>query len=293
MCTVGGRIGWIVTRSGTARRPGIPGTTTPDDLRERFHSVTAKLLYLSKRTRQDILTAVAFLTKRVLKTQRDDYDKLTRMIQYIRGTQHMGIRFEVHEPIHVTAYIDASFAIHPDMKSHTDSVITLGKGAIYAKSETQRLMTKSGTEAELVALSDAANQVLWTRDFLESQEHPQPPALVYQDNQSTIQLIRNDCSNSERTRHVDIRYFFLHDRITIGDIDIIYLPTTDMIAYISTKPLQSELFRKLRKELLNIPPPFSITYAKGCKTEDHVDSAPTPTRKMTDPHFQYPSGKKS
>ena len=29
MCTVGGRIGWIVTRSGTARRPGIPGTTTP------------------------------------------------------------------------------------------------------------------------------------------------------------------------------------------------------------------------------------------------------------------------
>ena len=128
MCTVGGRIGWIMTRSGTARRPGIPGTTTPDDLRERFHSITAKLLYLSKRTRPDILTAVAFLTKRVLKRQRDDYDKLIRTIQYIRGTQHMGITFEVHEPIHVTAYIDASFAIHPDMKSHTGSVVTLGKG---------------------------------------------------------------------------------------------------------------------------------------------------------------------
>ena len=264
----------------------------PDDLRERFHSITAKLLYLSKRTRPDILTAVALFTKRVLKPQRDDYDKLSRTIKYVRGTQHMGIIFEVHEPIHVTAYIDASFVIHPDMKSHTGSVVTLGKGTIYAKSRTQRLMTKSSTEAELVALSDAANQVIWTRNLLESQGYPQPPALVYQDNQSTIQLICNGRSNSERTRHVDIRYFFLHDRITTGDIDIVYLPTTDMIADILTKPLQGGLFRKLRKQLLNIPP-LSITYAEGCKTEDHVDPAPTPTRKMTDPHFHYPSGKKN
>ena len=79
----------------------------------------------------------------------------------------MCITFEVFEPIHVIAYIDASFAIHPDMKSHTGCVITLEKGAIYAKSGTQRLMTKSSTEAELVALSDVSNQVLWTRNFLE------------------------------------------------------------------------------------------------------------------------------
>ena len=74
---------------GTATTPAlpnlfaIPGESNPllpDDLRERFHSITAKLLYLSKRTRSDILTAVAFLTKRVLKPQRDDYDKLSRTI---------------------------------------------------------------------------------------------------------------------------------------------------------------------------------------------------------------------
>ena len=261
--------------------PDESDSPLPDNLRERFHSITAKLLYLSKRTRPDILTAVAFLTKRVLRPQRDDYDKLTRTIQYIRGSQHTGITFEVYEPIHVIAYIDASFAIHPDMKSHTGSVITLGKGAIYAKSGTQRLMTKSSTEAELVALSDSANQVLWTRNFLECQGHPQPPALVYQDNQSTIQLIRNGRSNSERTRHVDVRYFFLHDRISTGDVDIVYLPTTDMIADILTKPLQGELFKKLRKELLNTTPP-TLTYAEGCKTVDLTDSAPTPVRTKSD-----------
>ena len=206
---------------GTASTPGTAHLfTTPntpdkfltDDEREHFHSITAKLLYLSNRTRPDILTAVAFLTKRVLKPERDDYEKLVWTVQYIRGTQHMGITFEVDKPIHVIAYIDASYGIHPDKKSHTGSVITLGKGAIYSKSGTQRLNTKSSTEAELVALSDSANQVLWTRNFLERQGHPQPPALIYQDNMSTIQLIENGRSNSERTRHIDVRFFFLHDR---------------------------------------------------------------------------------
>jgi hypothetical protein len=262
----------------------------PDNLRERFHSITAKLLYLSKRTRPDILTAVAFLTRRVTKPQRDDYNKLIRTVQYIRDTQNLGVTFEAHEPIHVIAYVDASFAIHPDMKSHTGCVITLGKGAIYAKSGTQRLMTKSSTEAELVALSDSANQVLWTRNFLHCQGHHQPPALIHQDNQSTIQLIRNGRSNSERTRHIDIRYFFLHDRLSTGDIDIQYLPTQDMTADILTKPLQGELFRKLRKELLNTTTP-SVTYAEGCKTEDSANSTVTYSRTKANfnPNFPYPS----
>ena len=140
------------------------------------------------------------------------------------------------------------------------------------------------TEAELVALSDASNQVLWTRNFLERQGHPQPPALIYQDSQSTIQLMRNGRSNSERTHHVDIRYFFQHDRISTGDIDIVYLPTTDMIADILTKPLQGKLFKKLRKELLNTTPP-TLTYAEDCKTEDRTDSAPTSVRTKSNPRF--------
>lgn len=87
----------------------------PDNLRERFHSITSKLLYLSKRTGPNILTAVAFLTKRVTKSQRDDYNMLARTVQYIRGTKHMGVTFEAYETIHFIAYIDASFTIHPDM----------------------------------------------------------------------------------------------------------------------------------------------------------------------------------
>jgi hypothetical protein len=62
-----------------------------DDMRERFHSIVAKLLYASKRARWDLLTLIAFLTKRVMNPRRDDWEKLTRGIQYIRDTQTLGV----------------------------------------------------------------------------------------------------------------------------------------------------------------------------------------------------------
>ena len=232
-----------------------PETSNPlltTSAREYFHSITAKLLYLSKRSRPDILTPVAFLTKRVTKPQTDDMKKLERTVQYIRGTRDLGLTLTIGDPMTVISYIDASYGVHQDMKSHTGSTITLGKGSIYAKSSTQRLTTKSSTEAELVGLSDSANQVLWTRYFIIAQGYTNRPAIIFQDNKSTIQLITNGRSNSERTRHIDIRYFFLTDRIKENEINVTYKPTNEMLADMLTKPLQGEQFRALRNLLLNI-----------------------------------------
>jgi hypothetical protein len=151
------------------------------------------------------------------------------------------------------AWIDASFAVHEDMKSHTGAVIGIGKGPFYAKSCVQRLNTKSSTEAELVGVSDAAGQLLWTRQFLEEQGYELPPATLYQDNMSTIALLNNGRSGSERTRHIAIRYFFLKDRIDSREVRVEYLPTGDMVADILTKPLQGAKFIELRDKLLNWP----------------------------------------
>ena len=218
--------------------------------RKKFHSITAQLLYLCKRVRPDILTAVAFLTKRVTNPQQGDYDKLLRVIQYIRATPDMGMVLEVRGTPTVTAYVDASNGVHPDMKSHTGCFVTLGAGPIYAKSGTQKLNTKSSTEAELVG-SDSGNQIIWTRNFLSALSYNMPPATIYQDNMSTIQLIKNGRSNSEKTRYVDIKCFFLHDRILHGDICVKYMNTKDMIADVLNKLLQGEPFRVLGDKLLN------------------------------------------
>jgi hypothetical protein len=158
----------------------------------------------------------------------------------------------MNDPAHVNSYIDASYSVHMDKKSHTGYIITLGKGAIYSKSSTQKLNTLSSTEAELVAVTEESYQVLWTKNFLSEQGYVMQPATMFQDNQSTIHLLKNGQSNSERTRHIDIRYFFITDRIKRGDIQVIYKPTLEMMADIMTKPLTGNLFRKLRDLLLNI-----------------------------------------
>ena len=78
-----------------------------------------------------------------------------------------------------------------------------------------------------------------------------PAAVIYQDNTSTITMAEKGRSTSDRTRHIHVRYFFIKDRIDSNELQLVYVPTKDMIADILTKPLQGDLFRKLRALLLN------------------------------------------
>ena len=230
-------------------RPIEASPLLTDEGNERFHSVTAQLLYLAKRVRPDLLVAVAFLTKRVSAPQKCDQGKLVRAIQYLRETAHMGIVLEGQQNLSILAYVDASYGVHKDLKSHTGCVIGIGRGPVYSKSTGQKLNTKSSTEAELVALSDSTSQVIWTRNFLEEQGFKLGPAIVYQDNMSTIALVKNGKSNSDRTRHIAIRFFFVADRVASKEIKIEHMPTGEMLADILTKPLQGTLFKKLRDKI--------------------------------------------
>ena len=127
---------------------------------------------------------------------------------YLAGTIDLCLTLVVKGPIKVTAFVDVSFATHnSDMRSHTGVYITLGKGAIYCRSSKQKLVTKSSTEAELVGISDALPQIIWLKHFLEAQGHPALPAHIWKDNQSTICLAKTGRSCSERSRHIEIRFF--------------------------------------------------------------------------------------
>ena len=66
-------------------------------------------------------------------------------------------------------YVDASFAVHPDYRSLTGAVMTLGEGSIIAMSKKQKLNTRSSTEVELVGADDAATSILWMGLFMEKQ----------------------------------------------------------------------------------------------------------------------------
>jgi hypothetical protein len=92
--------------------------------REAFHSCVAKLLYLAKRVRPDILTPVAYLTTRVSNPSFEDWKKMNRVLKYLNSTKDFGVKIKPGKDICIEAYVDASFA---PAKSHTGSVIFFGQ----------------------------------------------------------------------------------------------------------------------------------------------------------------------
>jgi len=210
------------------------------------------MLYLAKRVRPDILQPVIFLSTRVQEPTTDDWCKLERCLKYLNGEPDLGIILRPNPgSLGINAYVDASYGVHADGKSHSGVMIALGAGPIYIRSSKQKIVSKSSTEAELIGLSDACSQIIWCREFLIEQGYEVAAAKVYQDNQSTMALVKKGKGSSDRTKHISIRYFFVKDRVEAGDVNIEYLPTGEMIADVLTKPLQGEPFKQLRKQLLN------------------------------------------
>jgi hypothetical protein len=248
-------------KGGTATTPAASdlyevGTSADlcEDDKAELYSVAYKLLHISKRTRPDLLPVTQYLTTRVTKPNERDLAKSMRALQYLHATRELGIRLTTDPgPISIKAYVDASYGVHPDMRSQTGCVISLGGGPIYVSSSKQKLNTKSSCESEFVALSDKASQIIWSREllgWLSDQDDP-PAATIYEDNMATIQLVKLGRPASEKTRHINIRRFFVTDRVKAGDIKLEYLPTDKMIADYMTKPLQGAKFVEMRNMLLN------------------------------------------
>jgi len=214
----------------------------------RFRSIVMTLFYLAKRTRPDTLTAVAFLSRRTTVATQQDRGKLEHLLMYINGSRDRGILIKPGNSLQIYAYVDAAYGTHFDMKSHTGCLIKVGEegSPVFCKSAKQHIVSRSSTEAELIALSDSASQVIWVREFMIQQGFDLAPATIFQDNMSTISLITNGRAKAEQSRHINIRYFWLKDRIVAKDVQIKHMPTDLMIADMLTKPLTGELFRKFR-----------------------------------------------
>jgi hypothetical protein len=177
----------------------------------------AKSLYLAKSFRHDILLAVSFLATRAHVCTSNDLDTLHRVISYT-GNADRGIAIEFGNNHRIRAYVDA--AIHDkDMKSHTGVSLVLGTGGpLYVTSVKQPIVSKSSTEAKLIAASYVASEALCFRNFAV-------PGYLYQYNMSTISLINNGGPSSKRSRHIDISNFWIQEKIAEGSLVIEHCPT--------------------------------------------------------------------
>jgi hypothetical protein len=150
--------------------------------------------------------------------------------------------------------------------------VSFGRGAAMSKSSKHKLNTKSSTEAELVvAASDYLPYPIWAKKFFEAQEYPLEENIFYQDNQSTIRFEKNGRrSCGPNSRHIDIRYFFIKDRIGLEGIDVQHCPTEQMQADFFTKPLQGSLFRKFREVIMGHRHIDSLKEAMPTPTQERV-----------------------
>lgn len=220
---------------------------------EYFRTYVAKLLYLSKRVRPECLTSVGFMTTRVHEVDKDDMAKLKRTLGYLSATRHRGIVLRIGEHMTVRAFIDAAYGVHQSSgKSHTGCAIVLGEGGpVAVKSTKQKIVTKSSTESELVGLSDTASGAIHLRNFVIAQGYETGPAILYQDNLSCMALMKRGGPGSERSRHINIRHFWLHERARDGEVAYEHLGTQKMFANALTKPVQGGQFLVERAGLTN------------------------------------------
>ena len=222
--------------------------------REIFHRITAKALFLCKRGRPDIQPIVAVLCTRVKNPGTKDWNKLVRMMKFLRNTEDDVLTLSAeHGVSRIIWSIDSAFGVHPDYKSHVGGCMKFhkGKGTPINLSAKHKLNTESSTTSELVGVDYVLPMVLWVPLFLEKQGYNVEENLVLQDNKSTILLAKNGkASSGKRTRALNIRYFYVTDQIERGNITMDYCHTDDMTADYLSKSLQGMKFEKFRGEIM-------------------------------------------
>ena len=183
----------------------------------------------------------------------DDWRKLVHYMKFVKSTKDDMLTLSADSLNVIKWWVDTSFAVHLDFKSHTGAVMKMGTGAILSACMKQKLNGHSSCESELIGTDDASIMILWTKLFMGAQGYLIKKNLVYQDNMSTIRLLKNGKrSSGKRTRALNIRYFFLTDQHEKGNVEFEYCPTEKMKADYNTKSKHSTAFRNMRKDMMGM-----------------------------------------
>jgi len=150
--------------------------------------------------------------------------------------------------------------------------MSYGLGGFFCKSSKQKLNTKSSTEAEVVGASDCLPNTIWVKMFMEAQGFKITENIYEQDNESAIKLEKNGrASAGQKSRHINIRYFFIKDRTNDLGIEIRHCPTLQMLADFFTNPLQGNLFRKFRDVILGYKHVDTLKMTIPSSNEERVE----------------------
>jgi len=216
-----------------------------------YRSAIGSLMYAAIATRPDISTAVGLLARHMERPGTAHWTGMKRVFRYLKGTASFKLVYTRQDDT-VEAYSDADWAGDlVDRKSTSGWLIKLCGAAISWKSSKQTSTALSTVEAEYIAASDCAREIIWTRKLLKDlkiSDSKIPPFTLKMDNNGAMQLAKNN-QIAQRTKHIDIRYHFLRECVKNKEISIERCPSNKMTADALTKAIPTVRFTECRAEM--------------------------------------------
>jgi hypothetical protein len=184
-----------------------------------------------------------------------------RVLWYLKGTLNIGLLF-THGPLNLYAYCDLHWARDPlNRRSTSGFGVFFGHCLISWQSKKQLVVSQSSTEAEYQSMAYATAKLYWLKMLLKEIQLPLTvPPCLYCDNLGALALAFNLIYYA-RTKHIEVDYHFIHEKILHKDLIASYISTYDQCADIFTKGLTSSYFCFLRDKLLVTYPPMSLRVA--------------------------------
>ncbi|KAG6733210.1 hypothetical protein I3842_01G215700 [Carya illinoinensis] len=182
-----------------------------------YASAIGSLMYAMVCTRPDIAHAVGVVSRYMSNPGKQHWEAVKWILRYLKGSSETCLCFS-GERLEVQGYVDADLAGDIDSrKSTTGFVYTLGGTAVSWGSNLQKTVSLSTTEAEYIAVSEAAKEMVWLQGFLEELGKKNQKGTLYSDSQSVIFLAKNPAFHS-RTKHIQIRYHFIRSLLDDGQL---------------------------------------------------------------------------
>jgi hypothetical protein len=214
----------------------------------RYAELVGSLLYLSNTVRPDIAAHVGQLARFISGPSLHHWNEAVRILKYLKGTATLGLTYSGNaaDLNQVHGYADSDWGGCKDTKRSTGGyVFMLNNAAISWSSKRQNIVALSTAEAELVAVSAATQEATHLKMLLEEMGFTQSPITIYEDNRPCIKIAENPIT-SNRSKHIDIRHFYVRDKITDKTVQLKGIGTNDMVADCLTKSLDKAAVEKHR-----------------------------------------------
>lgn len=178
------------------------------------------------------------------------FSAVKRILRYLNGTQSKGILFSKGS-LELNAFCDADWVGDSlDRRSTSGFIVFLGSSPISWSAKKQTTVSRSSTEAEYRSLAQTAAELYWIRQLLcELHVFLHKPSVLWCDNASALALAKNPVFHA-RTKHMEIDYHFIREKVVRGDLQVQFVPSTSQLADLFTKPLSGASFHQFSAKLL-------------------------------------------